>query len=316
MPAARASAKIDCVSMMGSSGSPATSALKLAQLTEVMSQNAGVREIRVAMIDGPVERDHPGFNGLDFREIASDLPVGCSASGSSACLHGTFIAGILFSDRESGAPGLCPGCTALLRPIFTESNVGADASPVATPDELADAIVDCVNAGTHILNLSLAVIWPSAKGEQALNSALDWAARNQVIVVAAAGNQATVGGSVITRHPWVIPVVACDDAGLPLSDATLAGSIGRRGLRAPGARITSLAPKGTTVTLSGTSVAAPFVTGAAALLWSSFPSATATQVKLALVGPGSRMRSSIVPPVLDASEAFGTLLPLRGRTAA
>lgn len=290
-------------------------ALQLARLTGMMGRSIGLREIRVAMIDGPVERDHPGFRSSDFREIPPGKQVTCSASDSSACLHGTFIAGILFADRRSGAPGLCPGCTALLRPIFTEPGAGADALPVATPDELAEAIVECVNAGAHILNLSLAVIWPSAKGERALTAALDWAVRKQMIVVAAAGNQATVGGSVITRHPGVIPVVACDDAGRPLGDATLAGSIGRRGLCAPGDRVTSLAPNGATKTLSGTSVAAPFVTGAAALLWSSFRSATAAQVRIALAGPGSRKRGSIVPPVLNASEALGALLPLQARPA-
>ena len=59
-------------------------------------------------------------------------------------------------------------------------------------------------------------------------------------MVAAAGNQGTVGSSVITRHPWVIPVIACDLQGRPTTESNLGSSIGRRGLAAPGENIASL----------------------------------------------------------------------------
>src|SRR4029453_16263325 len=51
---------------------------------------------------------------------------------------------------------------------------------------------------------------PSAIGERALTHALDYATIHGVIIVVAAGNQATVGSTVITRHPCVIAVIACD----------------------------------------------------------------------------------------------------------
>ena len=71
-------------------------------------------------------------------------------------------------------------------------------------------------------------------------AALDHAMRRGVLVVAAAGNQATVGSTVITRHPWVIPVVAYDADGAPMGQSNFGNSIGRRGLGAPGDRVTSL----------------------------------------------------------------------------
>jgi hypothetical protein len=58
--------------------------------------------------------------------------------------------------------------------------------------------------------------------------------------VAAAGNQGTLGSTAITRHLWVIPVVAYDLQGRPMDQSNLGSSIGRRGLGAPGDRITSL----------------------------------------------------------------------------
>src|SRR5207248_4828014 len=132
----------------------------------------------------------------------------------------------------------------------------------ATPQELAAAIVDCVEAGARVVNLSLALAQHSTRNEQTLEEALDYATQRGVIIVAAAGNQGTVGSSAITRHPWVIPVVGCDLQGKPTAESNLAGSIGRHGLCAPGEQITSLGTNGTPQTLGGTSAAAPFVTGA------------------------------------------------------
>ena len=51
----------------------------------------------------------------------------------------------------------------------------------------------------------------------------------------------------------------------------------------------------------------PFVTGAAALLWSEFPSVTAAGIKLAMGGASTHRRASVVPPLLDAEMAYRTL---------
>jgi subtilisin family serine protease len=91
---------------------------------------------------------------------------------------------------------------------------------------------------------------------------------------------------------------------LPISN--LGSSIGRRGLGAPGERVTSLRAGGGSLTLSGTSAAAPFVTGAVALLLSYFPNLPAIEIKLAILETSLR-RNSITPPLLDAESAFAVL---------
>ena len=91
-----------------------------------------------------------------------------------------------------------------------------------------------------------------------------------------------------------------------MNKSNLGSSIGTRGLNAPGDSITSLDSEGQSLTLGGTSVAVPFVTGAIALLWSEFPAATAAQIKLALM-PVPR-RASVVPPMLNAAAAYQILL--------
>ncbi len=179
--------------------------------------------------------------------------------------------------------------------------------PSATPQELAAAIVECIDAGARLINLSLALTQNSTRGEETLQCALDHAVKRGVIVVAAAGNQGALGSSAITRHPWVIPVAACDLAGRPISGSNLGGSIGRRGLSAPGDRITSLGTDDQPLTLGGTSVAAPFVTGAIALLWSEFPAASAAQIRQTIAEAGASRRTAVVPPLLDAMALLDAL---------
>jgi subtilisin family serine protease len=176
--------------------------------------------------------------------------------------------------------------------------------PSATPGELAQAIIECIEADVRVLNLSVAFAQPSSRGERELEEALNQAVRRGVIVVAAAGNQGTLVSSAITRHSWVIPVAACDLQGRPTAQTSFGSSIGKRGLGAPGEGVTSLGTGGEPITLGGTSVAAPFVTGAVALLWSIFPRATAAEMKVALTGAYGRRRSAIIPPLLNAWESY------------
>lgn len=277
--------------------------LDLIELMPLINRTSGRLDLTIGLIDGPVAMNHPDLAG-PIREISGSGGAACTRASSIACLHGTFVAGILSAKRGSFAPAICPGCTLLIRPVFTETITGNIQIPSATPGELASAIIECVEAGARCINLSLALAQPSSKGERELEQVLDHACKRGVIIVAAAGNQGMLGSTAITRHPWVIPVVACDLRGRPMNDSNFGSSIGRRGLRAPGAAITSLGAVGKPLTMGGTSAATPFVTGAIALLWSVFPAATAAQVKFAVThGHGAR-RATVVPPLLNAWMAY------------
>ena len=275
--------------------------LQLVRLPPLMSLGQGRREVVVALIDGPVALDHPDLSQSRMKEIPVAVGSSCSRRESAACMHGTFVAGMLVARRGAQAPAICPDCTLVLRPIFPESN-GDGQMPSATPEELVAAITDVIGAGAKVVNLSAALTKPSSRGERQLEQALDYAAQRGVLVVAAAGNQGTVGSSAITRHPWVIPVVACDLQVRPTAESNLGSSIGRWGLAAPGENIVSLGTDGKPQTSSGNphSAAATFVTGAIALLWSDFPSASAAQIKLSVTQAGKSPRRTIAPPLLDA----------------
>jgi subtilisin family serine protease len=203
----------------------------------------------------------------------------------------------------------------LVRPIFTETSADGQQLPSATPQQLAAAIGECVDAGAQVLNLSAGMAEPSTREERELQDALDYAVRHGAVVVAAAGNQGTLGSSVITRHPWVVPVVGYGLDGRPTVHSNLGSSMGRRGLGAPGENVTSLSSQGESVTQAGTSFATAFVTGAIALLWSQFPLATAAEIKNAVTGCNGRRRTSVAPPLLDAWGAYQMLAATQSRRA-
>jgi len=281
-------------------------ALDVVNLTSLMDRTLGRPEVIIGLIDGPVALDHPDLSGQQIRQ-SSRANAACLKADSIACIHGTFIAGILSARRGSAAPAICPGCTLFVRPIFAEPTAANGAGPSATPDELATAILETIDAGARLINVSAAVVYPSVRGEGQLTQALDYAAQRGTVTVAAAGNQATMGSSTITRHPSVIPVVACDLNGKPLAESNLSRSIGRQGLSAPGDRITSLGTGGKPYTLGGTSAAAAFVSGAIALIWSEFPAAAAAEIRFAITQRGRSRPSTVVPPLLNGWAAYQRL---------
>jgi subtilisin family serine protease len=174
--------------------------LDLVKLTALMELISGKPEITVGLIDGPVATNHPDLASENIRAVPGKSGA-CDQASSAACMHGTFVAGILSAKRGSAAPAICPNCTLLVRPIFSETVQEGGQMPSATPEELATAIIETVDAGARVMNLSVALAHPSSRGEQKLEEAPDYAAKRGVITVAASGNQGTIGSSAITRHP-------------------------------------------------------------------------------------------------------------------
>ena len=273
-----------------------------------MSVGDGSAEIAVALLDGPVALSHPDLSNALIRVIGPGRSAHYEekAPSSPACRHGTFIAGILSAAHSAETPGICPGCTLLVRPVFRDEPDGAEPPP-ATAEDVAGAIVEAVDAGARVINISGA-LHPSVTSERDLEDALTWAMRRGTLVIAAAGNHGSVASSSLTRHPGVLPVTACDAMGRPTPRANLAPSLGARGIAAP-ATARSIVPDGPPLTLSGTSFAAALVSGAAALLWSAAPHAHRQEIVKAVTG--SQRRSSVMPPRLDAWTAYQRLLRIK-----
>ena len=96
----------------------------LVNLRQLMSLTSGRSEIVVGMVDGPVAVDHPDLAQTNIQELPGKTGAACAQISSAACVHGTFVAGILSAKRGSAAPAICPDCTLLVNPVFSERATG------------------------------------------------------------------------------------------------------------------------------------------------------------------------------------------------
>jgi subtilisin family serine protease len=273
--------------------------LDLVGLTRLMQLTQGEAWVRIGLADGPIDHNHPHLNMSNVRVLGPATRQQVNAN-SAGVRHATFLAGILHGVRGGPAPAIAPGCPLLAWPIFT-SDAAAPSS--AASGLLAEALVELVRGGARIINVSAALVNSSGSRSRHIEAALDHTANNGVLVIAASGNRAMLSGTALTRHPWVVPVVACDRSGVLAGYSNISRSAGCRGVRAPGEGIVSLAPGGMTTIITGTSVAASLVTGAAALAWSLHLAAGPAMVRAAICGWEVVRRSGLVPPLLDAWKA-------------
>ena len=93
-------------------------ALDLVRLTAVAERTRGSPTI-ISLIDGPVAMTRRELAGTRIREGPGRLAWKCARS--TACQHGSFVAGMLAASHGSAASGICPDCTLLVRSIFAET---------------------------------------------------------------------------------------------------------------------------------------------------------------------------------------------------
>jgi len=261
-------------------------------LSEFAARAAEHDKPLIGLVDGPVDTSHPAFAAMRVRAADHETP-GCTNPQSPACRHGTFVAGQL--------AGLGPRSTLLTHSLFCEAN-RLDACPMAAPQHLADAIEGLLARGARIINLSVGLQGGPVGSMSGLAHAYARAREQGVLLVAAAGNDAQHDANPLFRDAWVLPVAAHDDHGTILPSSNRGGMVAMHGLVAPGHERPGPAPGGGETSMSGTSMAAPLVTAAAALLWALYPRGTAAQLREALLRPGVDRRSP-VPPRLDLADS-------------
>ena len=287
--------------------------------------NAGTA-VTVAVIDTGVQLDHPDLvNRLAPNSTWGKCLSACtaySASNSSTFPsdgdgHGTHVAGIIAAETDNGigVAGVAGDRPVLIMPVQV-----LDSSGSGTTDGVAAGIAWAVAKGAKVINLSLG----GPENTQAVNSAIDAAYSAGVLVVVSAGNcggfnylangchsqnekdyPAAYADTGSNGNGKLIPVAAIDSTNTVASYSTQQTYVATNGMAAPGTSILStyMPSKGDGSGYgyeSGTSMASPHVAGAAALVWSTFPSLTREQVRTAL-------RSSVLvtPAASQYPNAYG-----------
>ena len=72
-------------------------------IAELMRQTRVDPRVCVAVLDGPVDLDHPGFAGVDLTPLAT-LASG-RATGGGMSRHGTHLASVIFGRTTARSPG-------------------------------------------------------------------------------------------------------------------------------------------------------------------------------------------------------------------
>jgi cyanobactin maturation PatA/PatG family protease len=177
-------------------------------------------------------------------------------------LHGTHVTSVIFGQPGSPVMGIAPKCKGLIVPVFHDDHLNLSQL------DLARAIEQAVNAGAHIINISGGQLTDEGEAEGWLKRSVQLCQENNVLLVAAAGNDGCACLHVPAALPAVLAVGAMDDKGQPIAFSNWGESYQTQGILAPGENILGAQPGGGTTRLSGTSFAAPVVTGVAALLLS------------------------------------------------
>lgn len=236
----------------------------------------GTADVVVAVVDSGVDSTHPDLAGrVDVargRSFLGDLEGADTADGYG---HGTHVAGIIAANTGNGIDiaGCAPGVTLLPVRVLDGAGKGDTFS-------LSRGIRYAADQGAEVINLSLGT--PS--DAQVLKEAIDYAVARGCVVVAASGNRGMLGLDYPAAYPSVVSVGASDATDSRASFSQYGAELD---FMAPGVTtmqpstvgILSLAPvsgpaaRGYSTTRdAGTSMAAPHVSAAVALVRSLHPS--------------------------------------------
>ena len=234
----------------------------LTGLGPAQSAMLGDPGICVAVLDGPVDLTHPCFAGANIRRL--DTLVQDPAGQGPMSAHGTHVTSLIFGQPGSPVTGIAPQCRGLIAPVFRDF----DERRLSQLD-LARAIEQAVQAGAHVINISGGQQASDGQAEDILERALRLCEDNNVLVVAAVGNDGCPCLHVPAAVPSVLSAGALGADGKPLETSNWGDAYRSNGILAPGENIKGASPGGGTASLTGSSFATPIVSGAAAQLLSA-----------------------------------------------
>ena len=244
----------------------------------------------IAVIDTGADRTHEDLRG----RIRA---CGAASSGrvrEGTCDdwdgHGTHVAGIAGAATGNGI-GI--SAVAAGSPLVICRAIGP--SGEGSGSDVAACIGWALRQRAKVISMSL-----GGPDSRALRAAVDAAAQSGALVIAAAGNDGTSARQYPAAYGSVVSVAATSRNGQRAQFSNFNADVE---IAAPGTAVLSLSPGNRYRLMDGTSVAAPHVAGAAALLWQAHPGDTAAAIRARL---DSAVRD-LGRPGRDAEYGFGSL---------
>lgn len=258
----------------------------IAQIGADSAYSAGARGngVKVAVIDSGISLGHSEFAGRIDTANSIDIVTGNRSTLEDRSGHGSHVAGIIAANADGkGMRGVAPSASLMaIRADLRDSDVCSTPGCGYFDDDVAAALNHARNRGADIVNLSIGKDTPV---NGAYRAALEAAVRSGVLVVVAAGNlrqdEPLHPGALADEaglRGGMLVVGAVDKDGAIFNQTNRAGDVESRYLVAPGVNIYSTYSDGGYRRLTGTSMAAPHVAGAAAALKSAFPSLSMREV--------------------------------------
>ncbi|WP_100656543.1 S8 family peptidase [Alteromonas flava] len=259
-------------------------------MTDSNEQSLQGDGITVAIIDTGIDYTHPALggcfgaeckvtDGYDFHYGDSDPMDGDG--------HGTHVAAIVAANSDTML-GVAPQAKLHAYKALSDQGFGSDVNIIAAIERAVDPDGDPqTDDQVDVINMSLG---GGGDATDPLSQATDAAVDAGIVVVVAAGNGGSYGdvGSTSPASARNAITVASSTKSDELSyfsskGEMLASGVLKPEITAPGSDILSALPDSATGSLSGTSMAAPHVAGAAALLKQAFPDMSARDIKSKLM---------------------------------
>ena len=320
-------------------GSLATTYPKTIGADQLWAAGITGKGVGVAVIDSGVSGDLADFkNAAGHSRITANVIADATATRPGDDVgHGTHVAGIIAGNsfnRDAGDPargayvGIAPEAN-LITVKAADDNGDSTVLDVITALQFVVEHKDDLNI--RVVNLSMSSDTPGSYLDDPLDAAVEFAWHAGIVVVAAAGNRGDAADAVQYapgNDPYVISVGAADEGNTPDPSDDVTATFSSRGitqdafakpeLTAPGARIVAPLAMGSAfaalcpqcvigseyLRIGGTSMSAPVVAGAAALLLQARPELNPDEVKALLIGNPSVARGGID---LGAADGFAVL---------